>query len=72
MPARIIAVANAFVAMTSPRAHRPGAGLDEAMAQVQVSAGKTVDRRVVAALVNLVENRGGRTRFASPQDNKVA
>jgi PAS domain S-box-containing protein len=72
MPARIIAVANAFVAMTSPRAHRPGAGLDEAMAQVQVSAGKTVDRRVVAALVNLVENRGGRTRFASPQDDKVA
>jgi hypothetical protein len=42
------------------------------MAQVQVSAGKTVDRRVVAALVNLVENRGGRTRFASPQDDKVA
>jgi PAS domain S-box-containing protein len=72
MSARVIAVANAFVAMTSPRAHRPGAGLDEAMAQVQMAVGKTVDRRVVAALVNLVENRGGRTRFASPQDDKVA
>jgi PAS domain S-box-containing protein len=64
MSARIIAVANAFVAMTSPRAHRPGVGIDEAMGQVQGGAGKGFDRRVVAALVNLIENRGGRTRFA--------
>jgi HD-GYP domain-containing protein (c-di-GMP phosphodiesterase class II) len=65
MSARIIAVANTFVAITSPRAHRPGAPIDEAMGQIQAGAGKSVDRRVVAALVNLVENRGGRTRFAA-------
>ena len=38
--------------------------LDEAMAVVQKDAGRLVDRRVVAALVNIIENRGGRTRFA--------
>lgn len=65
MPARIIAVANAFVAMTSARAHRSAAGIDEAMAVVQKDAGRLVDRRVVAALVNIIENRGGRTRFAA-------
>lgn len=64
MSARIIAVANAFVAITSHRAHRPGASIDEAMGQIQSGSGKSFDRRVVAALVNLIENRGGRTRFA--------
>jgi hypothetical protein len=35
------------------------------MAVVQKDAGRLVDRRVVAALVNIIENRGGRTRFAA-------
>lgn len=65
MPARIIAVANAFVAMTSARAHRSAADIDEALAVVQKDAGRLVDRRVVAALVNIIENRGGRVRFAA-------
>jgi PAS domain S-box-containing protein len=63
--ARIIAVANAFVAMISPRAHRAGIGIDEAVASLLEQCGKAFDRRVVAALINGLENRGGRERWAT-------
>ncbi len=63
MPARIIAVANSFVALVSARAHRPGSDIDAALAAVGAEAGRAFDRRVVAALVNVIENRGGRQRF---------
>jgi PAS domain S-box-containing protein len=62
--ARIIAVANAFVAMVSPRSYRAGIGIDEAAAQLFSGVGKTFDRGVVAALVNYMDNRGGRDRWA--------
>jgi HD-GYP domain-containing protein (c-di-GMP phosphodiesterase class II) len=62
--ARVIAVANAFVAMISPRAHRAGIGIDAAVAGLLEQAGKAFDRRVVAALINALENRGGRERWA--------
>jgi HD-GYP domain-containing protein (c-di-GMP phosphodiesterase class II) len=65
MPARIIAVANSFVAMVSERAHRPGSDIDAALAATAVEAGRLFDRRVVAALANVIENRGGRARFAT-------
>ena len=65
MPARIIAVANAFVAMVSPRAHRPGADIDAALATTMGEAGHAFDRRAVAALANIIENRGGRARFGA-------
>jgi HD-GYP domain-containing protein (c-di-GMP phosphodiesterase class II) len=65
LPARIVAVANAFVAMISHRAYRPGLGIDEAIARLQRDAGATFDRRVIAALVNDLENRGGRARWAA-------
>ncbi len=65
MPARIIAVANAFVAMVSPRAHRPGADMDAALATIMGDAGHGFDRRIIAALVNIMENRGGRARFGA-------
>jgi PAS domain S-box-containing protein len=65
LPARIVAVANAFVAMVSHRAYRPGLGIDEAIARLQRDAGATFDRGVVAALVNDLENRGGRARWAA-------
>jgi PAS domain S-box-containing protein len=63
--ARIIAVANAFVAMISPRAHRDGISLDAAVARLQEQCGDAFDRRVVAALINGLENRGGRARWAA-------
>jgi HD-GYP domain-containing protein (c-di-GMP phosphodiesterase class II) len=64
LPARIIAVANAYVAMVSDRAHRPGAGIDTALAAIASDAGTRYDRRVTAALVHVIENRGGRAGFA--------
>lgn len=61
--ARILSVANAFVALISPRAHRPGMGLDEAFDQLQQQVGSSFDRRVVAALVSFIENHGGREEW---------
>lgn len=62
--ARVIAVANAFVAMVSPRAHRASIGMDAAVAALLEQSGQAFDRRVVAALVNALENRGGREKWA--------
>jgi len=62
--ARIIAVANAFVAMASPRAHRPELDIDEVIAALRADSDKAYDRRVVSALVNYMDNRGGREEVA--------
>jgi PAS domain S-box-containing protein len=58
--ARVVAVANAFVAMSSARAWRPGVGPDEALARLLPEAGKKYDRAVVAALVSRHDTRGGK------------
>jgi HD-GYP domain-containing protein (c-di-GMP phosphodiesterase class II) len=58
--ARIIGVANALVGMTSDRAFRSAIGIDEAVESLLKESGKGFDRRVVAALVNYVDNHGGR------------
>ncbi len=63
LPARVVAVANAFVAMVSPRAWRAGSPVDEAVARLMAEVGKAFDRRVVAALVNYLDNRGGRAEW---------
>jgi GGDEF domain-containing protein len=47
---RIIAVAVAFAAMTSPRPHRPAHSIEETMAELRASAGSQFDPRVVEAL----------------------
>ena len=65
--ARVVAVANAFVAMTSPRAHRGGADFDSAVETLLAEVGKAYDRRVVAALVNYLDNKGGRWLAATEQ-----
>ena len=61
--AQIIALANVFVAAAMPRAYRENAGVDHAMAEVQAQSGKAFDRRVVSALSQFIDNRGGRTLF---------
>ena len=61
--ARILAVANAFVAMVSARAHRAGLPVDEAMAQLLSDMGRLYDRGVVAALVSYLDNKGGRQHW---------
>lgn len=63
LPARIVAVANAFVAMVSPRAWRAGASVDDAIGRLMDEVGKAFDRRVVAALINYLDNRGGRAEW---------
>ena len=62
--ARIVAVANAFVALISPRAHRPALDIDRALAAMLDQIGGAYDRAVVAALVNHMDNRAGRAAWA--------
>jgi PAS domain-containing protein len=62
--ARIVAVANAFVAMVSPRAHRAGMNFDAALDQLFEDCGRAWDRSVVVALANYLDNRGGRGNWA--------
>ena len=63
--ARILSVANAFVGMVSARAHRSGLGFDKALDILNGDAGKKYERRTVAALQNILENKGGRERWAT-------
>ncbi len=62
--ARIVAVANAFVGMVSPRAHRVGLEFDIAVDLLFEECGGAFDRAVVVALVNHLDNRNGRTAWA--------
>lgn len=58
--ARIISVANAFVGMVSPRAYRDAMSFTEAENELMAAADRAFDRRVILALLNFIENRGGR------------
>ena len=64
LTARIIGVANALVGMISDRAFRQGMSMDAATEILFKEAGHAYDRRVVAALVNYLDNRDGRTQLA--------
>jgi len=55
--ARIVSAANTYVALVSPRAHRPSLELKEALKQMMRDAGKAYDERVLAALTSYLENR---------------
>ncbi|WND04141.1 HD domain-containing phosphohydrolase [Temperatibacter marinus] len=61
--ARVLAVANAFVGMVSSRAHRDGFSFDKALDFLLEDSGKKYQRRVVAALQNVIENKGGRQEW---------
>ena len=58
---QIVAAANIFVAAAAPRAYRKVSGLEHALATIQAEAGRGFERRVVSALANFVDNRGGRS-----------
>ena len=60
LTARIIAVANAFVAMVSTRAYREAMSIDTALDELHKLVDKTYSRKVVAALEHYIENAGGR------------
>ncbi len=57
LESRILAVANAFVAMASSRAYRPGKPLKDVLDSLFAQADTHYDRRVVATLLYVVENR---------------
>jgi PAS domain S-box-containing protein len=57
LTARILAVSNAFVALVSPRAYRAPIGIDEALDRLLKDSTTKYDRRVVAALFHVAENR---------------
>ena len=63
--ARVVAVANAFVALVSARAYRTGMGFDKAAEILLGEAGRTFDRRPVMALLNYLDNLGGREQWAN-------
>ncbi len=67
-PARILAVANAFIGMISERAHRAGLSVDVACGELLKSIDQAYDRRVVAALINFLDNKNGRAAYEAEGD----
>lgn len=63
LTARIVAVANAFVAMVSPRAYRPGVEPIEAVARLNQQAGSAYDPAVIAALDGYLRKHDGRLNW---------
>jgi HD-GYP domain-containing protein (c-di-GMP phosphodiesterase class II) len=57
MAGRILSVANAFVALVSARAWREGIPVQQALELLLAEAGTRYDRRVIAALFHVAENR---------------
>jgi HD-GYP domain-containing protein (c-di-GMP phosphodiesterase class II) len=68
LTARIVSVANAFVALISSRAHRKGLSLDAAIKILMEQSDTSYDRGVVAALVSYLDNKGGREAWAAPKE----
>ncbi len=62
--ARVLAVANAFVGMVTPRAYRGGMPFQKAADILMEETGAKLDRKAVTALINFLENRGGNRRWA--------
>ncbi|MEA2471345.1 MAG: hypothetical protein QOE38_2344, partial [Thermoleophilaceae bacterium] len=55
---RVVAVCDAFDAMTSDRPYRPGMPLSQSLAELARCAGTQFDPAVVDAFVNVIEHRG--------------
>jgi diguanylate cyclase (GGDEF)-like protein/putative nucleotidyltransferase with HDIG domain len=60
LEARILAVADAYEAMTADRIYRPALGADSARAELEAGAGSQFDRDVVQAFLKALD--AGRTR----------
>lgn len=66
LASRILAVANAFVAMASARAYRAGMPVKETLDQLLGKADTRYDRHVVAALFHVAENRQEWVSWSQP------
>lgn len=62
--ARIVAASNAFVGMVSPRSYRKAMSIDKALDILMKEMDKAFDRKVIIALANYIDNRGGRAMIA--------
>jgi HD-GYP domain-containing protein (c-di-GMP phosphodiesterase class II) len=60
---RIVAVANSFIAMTSPRSFRAGMSFNDAMDTLLTKMETDDTRRVVKSLANYLDNHNGRDRL---------
>ncbi len=63
--AQIVAVANAFVACVSPRAHRPGSNFFTAMKNIIQESGKSYDPRVTTALEKVLSRDAAKFEWLS-------
>ena len=61
---RISAVTNAFVGLVSARAYREGIAFDKVVDILLEESGSKFDRRAVSALMNHLDNKGGREHWA--------
>lgn len=68
---RIIAVANALVSMISPRAYRDPLTIEEATKNLLASSDKQFDRKVVIAVINYIDNHGGRLKLETLQKKSL-
>jgi len=62
--ARMLAVANAFVGMVSARAYREAMPFEKASDILLSDTGSKFDRKPVSALINFLENREGKIKWA--------
>lgn len=62
--ARMLAVANAFVGMVSARAYRDAMTFEKVSDILLSDTGSKFDRKPVSALINFLENRGGKAKWA--------
>ncbi len=58
LPARIIALANVFDAMTSDRPYRKAASTEEAINEIEASSGKQFDPQVVKSFLRVWKSKG--------------
>jgi HD-GYP domain-containing protein (c-di-GMP phosphodiesterase class II) len=68
--ARIIAVANAFIGMISPRSWRTAISVDEANKFLMENSDKFFDRRVVVALMHYLDTHVGRAWLKQVLESK--
>jgi PAS domain S-box-containing protein len=66
--ARILSVANSFVGMVNPRAYREAMTFDKAISVLLEGCETKFDRKPVAALINYLENHGGREQWSHFRD----
>ena len=70
--ARVIAVADAYDAMTSPRSYRPPMSQRQVLGTLRREAGKQWDPDVVKAFLEMIEEERELTHFASEVDSREA